>query len=105
MERELRENLLGDETWIALDPAARTFIATAEKIFRDQRRDQAADFGPVGDNLAKAVEVTCIAILRRVAARLPQEVRRVEAEQGKPKVDLAEGRQHLTLGQLNYLPR
>ena len=33
MERELRENLLGDDAWIALDPAARTFIATAEKIF------------------------------------------------------------------------
>ena len=104
MERELRENLLGDETWIALDPAARTFIATAEKIFRDQRRDQAADFGPVVNNLAKAVEVTCNLILRRVAQRLPQEVRRVELESGKPKVDLADGR-HLTLGQISHLLR
>jgi hypothetical protein len=104
MERELRENLLGDATWLALDPAARTFIATAEKIFRDQRRDQAADFGPVVNNLAKAVEVTCNLILRRVAPRLPQELRRVDLESGKPKMDLADGR-HLTLGQISHLLR
>jgi hypothetical protein len=58
MERELRENLFGDEAWMALDPAARTFIASAEKIFRDQRSDPAFDFGPVIANLAKALEVT-----------------------------------------------
>ena len=104
MERELRENLLGDEAWIALDPAARTFIATAEKIFRDQRRDQAADFGPVVNNLAKAVEVTVNGILRGIAPHLPEDVRRLEVEQGKPRVNLADGR-HLTLGQLSHVLR
>ena len=47
MERELRENLFGDAVWMGLEPAARTFIATAEKIFRDHRNDPASDFGLV----------------------------------------------------------
>ena len=68
MERELRENLLGDEAWLALDPAARTFIASSERIFRDQRSDPAFDYGPIVANFAKALEVTCNAILRRVGA-------------------------------------
>jgi hypothetical protein len=52
MERELRENLFGDEVWMALEPAARTFIATAEKIFRDHRSDPAFAFGPVIGNFS-----------------------------------------------------
>ena len=43
---------------MALDPAARTFIASAERIFRDQRPDPGFDFGMIVGNLAKAVEVT-----------------------------------------------
>lgn len=97
MERELREDLLGDEAWLALDPAARTFIASAEKIFRDQRSDPAFDFGPVVANLAKALEVTCNAVFKRVGPRLPQELRTVVIE-GKP-VDLSAGK-HLSVGQL-----
>lgn len=102
MERELRQNLLGDEVWTALDPAARTFIATAEKIFRDQRADQAADFGPVIANLAKALEVTCNAVLRQIGPRLPREVRQVKVE--SDRIDLADGR-HLSLGQLAHVLR
>jgi hypothetical protein len=97
MERELRENLFGDEAWLALDPAARTFIASAEKILRDQRADPAFDYGPVVANLAKAVEVTCNAILRRVGPRLPLEVRKVKTD--RETIDVgAVG--HLTIGQL-----
>ncbi len=97
MERELRENLVGDEAWMALDPAARTFIASAEKIFRDQRSDPAFDFGPVVANLTKALEVTCNAVLRQIGPRLSQDVRQVEVD--GDKVDLAQGR-HLSIGQL-----
>ena len=96
MERDLRENLLGDEVWLALDPAARTFIASSETIFRQQRTDPAFDFAPVVTNLAKAVEVTCNAVLRRVGPLLPRELRQVKLD-GKT-LDLATA--HLSIGQL-----
>jgi len=95
MEKELRENLFGDLAWMSLEPAARTFIATAEKIFRDHRSDAAFDFAPVIGSLAKALEVTCNDILTRVAGSLPPEVRRVRVEDR----DVELGRRHLTLGQ------
>jgi hypothetical protein len=65
MERELRDNLLGESTWSALDPAARTFIATAETVFRSHRNDPAFDFSPIVIDLAKAFEVQANAVLRR----------------------------------------
>jgi hypothetical protein len=102
IERELRENLFGEEGWTALDPAARSFIASAEKVFRDQRADPAFDYGPVITNLAKALEVTCNAVLRQVGPILPREVRQVTVD-SKP-VDLAAGR-HLSLGQLAHVLR
>jgi len=100
MERELRENLFGDDAWLALDPAARTFLASAERIFRDQRSDPGFDYGPVVTNLAKALEVTCNAIMRRVAAKLPKELRTVAV--GAEKVELGSGKP-LSVGQLARL--
>ena len=64
MQQELRENRFGNDAWGALDPAARTFIATAEKLFRDHRSDAAFDLSAVIVNLAKAVEVQVNAVLR-----------------------------------------
>jgi hypothetical protein len=101
-ERELRENLFGDEAWLALDPGARTFIASAEKILRDQRADPGFDYGPVVANLAKAVEVTSNAILRRVAGRIPQHLRSVRV--GADNVQLGTST-HLTTGQLAHVLR
>ena len=100
MERELRENLLGDEAWLALDPAARTFIASAERVLRDQRSDPGFDYGTIVAPLAKAIEVTCNAILRRVGPTLPKELRTVTIDQ-KP-VDVGAGKA-LTLGQLAHV--
>jgi hypothetical protein len=97
MERELRENLVGDEAWLALDPATRTFIASAETIFRQQRSDPAFDFGPVVANLSKALEVTCNALLRKVGLRLPRELRQVTIDQAR--VELGDGKP-LSIGQL-----
>src|SRR3954463_4253917 len=57
MQKELRENRFGNDAWSALDPAARSFIATAEKLFRDHRNDEAFDLSAVIVNLAKAMEV------------------------------------------------
>jgi hypothetical protein len=51
----------------------------------------------VVDNLAKAVEVTCNAILRRVGPRLPLEVRKVKT--ARETTDVSVGG-HLTIGQM-----
>jgi hypothetical protein len=96
MERELRENLFGDAVWMALEPAARTFIATAEKIFRDHRNDPAFDFGPVVGNFAKALEVSLNAVLARVLPDVPEKAR-LAGYDGRT-VDVLE-RMPLTLGQ------
>ena len=99
MERELRENLFGDTVWMSLEPAARTFIATAEKIFRDHRNDPASDFGLVVGNFAKAVEVSLNAILGRVLADVPPRER--QAAMDGRTVDLIE-RLPVTLGQFAH---
>lgn len=80
MEKELRENLFGDVAWMSLGATTRTFIATAEKIFRDHRADAAFDFTPVVSSLAKALEVTCNEILTEVSAKLPPGAQRVKIE-------------------------
>jgi hypothetical protein len=100
MERDLRENLFGDDAWLALDPAARTFLASAERIFRDQRSDPGFDYGPVVTNLAKALEVTVNGVIGRVAPKLPQELRAVAI--GKERVELGVGKP-LSVGQLANL--
>lgn len=96
MERELRENLFGDVVWMALEPAARTFIATAEKTFRDHRSDPGADFGLVIGGFAKALEVSCNAVMGRALPLLPSRDRQANLD-GRT-VDLIE-RKHLMLGQ------
>jgi hypothetical protein len=71
MERELRENRFGESLWYSLEPAARVFFATGERLFREYRHDSAFDFAPVLTSLAKAIEVQANAVLQRALARLP----------------------------------
>lgn len=97
IEADLRDNVLGEDVWIALTPIARTSLAVAEKLFRDHRADPAFDFAPVIGEFAKALEVQCNAVLRDAGGRLPADVRTVETEKGK--VDLGSGRS-LTLGEI-----
>jgi hypothetical protein len=56
MERELRENMLGDTIWIYLEAATRTFLASGEAIFRAHRDDPGFDFGVPAVEYAKAME-------------------------------------------------
>ena len=97
IERDLRENMIGDEAWQGLDPAARTFVATAEKVFREHRNDSAIDFAPVLVNFAKAVEVQANDVLRRALGAVRPEQRRANVE-GR-SMDLASDGPW-TLGQL-----
>jgi hypothetical protein len=69
-ERELREDCFGEDNWARLDPGTRTFIATAEKLYRDHRNDVAFDFSPVLIDFAKAFEVQTNILLKQALMRL-----------------------------------
>ncbi len=75
VERMLRDDLLGEITWGALDPTVRNFIATAEKVFRDHRADPAFDFAPVLGSFSKALEVQLATVLRHVLPKLTRQQR------------------------------
>jgi hypothetical protein len=47
LERDLRQNMLGDAAWSRLEPEVRVFITQAEQTLREHRDDHAFDFGPV----------------------------------------------------------
>ena len=97
VERTLRDDLLGESTWTALDPTVRTFIATAEKIYREHRNDPAFDFAPVLGSFSKALEVQLSALLRRVLPLVPRPLRLMNID--GQTVDLVE-RRAFTLHQL-----
>lgn len=99
MARELRENLLGDFTWQALDPAVRGFLASGEEVFRRHRGDAAFDFAPAIACYGKALEVQVNALLRRVVPRLSAEERRVKVEDRTIELSPAT---RITLGQLAH---
>jgi hypothetical protein len=101
-ERDLRENRFGEALWHALEPAARTFVATGEKLYRDHRDDPAFDFAPVLTSFAKAIEVQANAVLQRALARLPKPARRANLD--GQTVDLAAHRA-LSLGELAQVIR
>jgi hypothetical protein len=100
IERELRENLLGEEAWNGLDLTTRTFVATAELVFRTHRGDAGFDFAGVVVNLAKALEVQVTGLVRRALAGAPEGERTVVID-GKP-IDVTKGTP-LTLGTLGYV--
>lgn len=75
MQRDLRENLFGDESWTGFEPSAREFIVSAERLFRDHRGDATFDFTPVVLSFSKALEVQCRSILRRGLATAPTAAR------------------------------
>ncbi|HXH05351.1 MAG TPA: hypothetical protein VNI83_02055 [Vicinamibacterales bacterium] len=97
MERELRDNLFGASAWSALGHGTRTFIATAERIFRDNRASAAFDFAPVVTGFAKALELEVNQRLRRGLGGARSEERMANLE-GRT-VDLAAA-PNLALGQL-----
>jgi|GEM_PF-1084835 hypothetical protein len=80
MERELRENMIGEEAWRGLDPMARAFLATAEQVFRDHQSDPSFDFTPVIVEFSKALEVQANAVLRRALRSAPPDARRLNVE-------------------------
>jgi hypothetical protein len=94
---DLRDNVIGLRAWTALLPTARTFVATAERLMRDHRRDTAFDFATVLVELSKALEVQINAILGGALAGAPTELRFGNVE-GK-SVDFSRSRAQ-SVGQL-----
>jgi hypothetical protein len=105
--RELRDNLLGTAVWAALDPATRSFLASAEATFRNRRDDPNFDFSGAAIGYAKAVEaelnMLLFSAMRRPAARLPAPERTARVD-GAP-LDLRGTVPHQTLGTLMNLLR
>lgn len=97
IEAELRDNLFGASTWRALEPLARTFIATGEQVFRAHRGDPGFDFAPVLGSFSKALEVQCNAILRGALRGAPPLDR--QAKVRDVTRDVTEG-QPLSVGEL-----
>ena len=87
--RELRDNVVGESAWNALDPAVRTFVATAESLFRAHRRDPAFDFSGVVIDFAKAIELQVNLNVRRGLAGAAEADRRANVD-GR-SVDLTSG--------------
>lgn len=105
MARELRDNLVGPELWAVLEPATRSFLATAEADYRARREDPAFDFSGPAIEVAKAVETELNAILfgatRRVLRSRPPRERETRVD-GR-LVDLGDVASHLTLGAIRHL--
>jgi hypothetical protein len=99
-EKELREDHFGEELWARLDPGARTFIAMAEKLYRDHRNDASFDFSAVVLGFAKAFEVQTNVLLRTALLRVKPKDRMANVD-GR-SVDVAAGGPWL-LGQLVQL--
>ena len=98
---DLRDNVLGVETWTAMLPTARIFVATAERLMREYRRDQSFDFSTVLVQLCKALEVQVNALLAPVLREAPPTVRYGNNGDGV-SVDYAAKRTH-TAGQLVHI--
>jgi hypothetical protein len=97
IERELRDNLIGDHAWTRLELSVRTFLALAERDFRDHRADAGYDFAGMIVNLGKALEVQCNAVLRQALAKVPAKHRMAKMQDRT--VDLFE-HHPLMLGEL-----
>lgn len=100
IERDLRDNVLGEDAWVVFEPSARAFLADAERLFRQHRRDGAFDYSGVILNFAKAIEVHIGWLIRGAVASSP-EMNRVVSLHDKDR-DLLHDEMP-TLGQIAYL--
>jgi hypothetical protein len=102
---ELRDNLLGKEIWDALEPSSRTFLTTAEAVFRARRGDPGFDFSGSAVEVCKAVETELNAlvfpVVRRLLAKAPPDERELYA--GASLIDLGGRVSHQSLGTIRHL--
>jgi hypothetical protein len=105
MGRELRENLLGEEIWGALELTTRTFLSAAEAVFRGHREDPGFDFSGAAVSYAKAVETELNALVFGLTQRELRTARPADREVwvDTRKLDLGGRVPHQTLGTLKVL--
>lgn len=105
LSAELRDNLLGKEIWDALESSSRTFLTTAEAVFRARRGDPGFDFSGSAVEVTKAVETELNALmfpaLRRILAKAPPARREVRTNEGL--LDLGGRVSHQSLGTIRKL--
>ena len=105
LSAELRDNLLGKEIWDALESSSRTFLTTAEAVFRARRGDPGFDFSGSAVEVTKAVETELNALvfpaLRRILAKAPLAQREVRTNEGR--LDLGGRVAHQSLGTIRKL--
>jgi len=104
--RQLRDNLFGPRLWRAMEPASRTFLTSAEAVFRSRADDPGFDFSAVAIEYAKAVEVELNALifpaLRWFFADKPPKQRELHGSHSR--LDLGKPVRHQTLGAIvHYL--
>jgi hypothetical protein len=105
MARELRDNLIGRKLWVALEPATRNFLASAEAVFRARRDDPRFDFSGPAIGYTKAVETELNALIfpvLRKALRKAQLADREVVIEGRA-VDVGGEVRHQSLGTLKNL--
>ena len=105
LSAELRDNLLGKQIWDALESSSRTFLTTAEAVFRARRGDPGFDFSGSAVEVTKAVETELNALifpaLRRMLAKAPPAQREVRTGEGL--LDLGGRVSHQSLGTIRNL--
>lgn len=105
LSADLRDNLFGARIWRRMEPATRTFLASAEAVVRARRDDPAFDFTGAALGYAKALETEANAVLRHFMRKayadrnINQRMAHVE---GRP-LDLGAGIPHQTIGALRRL--
>lgn len=102
--RQLRDNLFGPRLWRGMEPASRTFLTSAEAVFRSRADDPGFDFSTVAIEYAKAVEVELNSLIfpaiRAVVAGKAPKQRELHGTHGR--IDLAKPVRHQTLGAMAY---
>lgn len=105
LARELPQNLFGRAVWSAFESATRTFLASAEAVFRARRDDPGFDFSGPAIEYAKAVETELNALvfppLSRLLATRPPAEREVLVE--GHRIDLGGRVPHQSLGAIRTL--
>ncbi len=69
LSADLRDNLFGPRIWNLMEPATRTFLASAEAVVRARREDPVFDFSGAAVEYAKALETEVNAIVPPLVRR------------------------------------
>jgi hypothetical protein len=101
----LGQRFFGRAVWSAFEPATRTFLTSAEAVFRTRRDDPAFDFSGPAVEYAKAVETELSALI------FPRLRKRLERAMAKDRDVVVDGRRidlgarvtHQSLGTILHL--